>query len=132
MPGYRHMRFNARQYGNLSLCDKATYMSVFKLANTKVPRVCFSLCSHTSLIRSSAIRIPRHPEENCWLPMCRIRYAYNITSLAIRIPVHDFVYKLIEMCAKSFVVSGCMWLAEAWKHGVVQTNEVLDLLAACG
>ena len=43
--------------------------------------------------------------------MARYRCAACVThttlpDLAIRIPVHDFVYKLAEMCTKSFVVSG--------------------------
>ena len=33
-------------------------------------------CSQTSLIRSSFIRIPRHPEENHWLPINSICHAY--------------------------------------------------------
>ena len=38
--------------------------------------------SQTSLIRSSFIRIPRHPEENRWLPMCSIMLCiqHNRTS----------------------------------------------------
>ena len=41
------------------------------------------LSPHTAFViysQTSFIRIPRHPEENRWLPMCSICYAYNITG----------------------------------------------------
>ena len=39
--------------------------------------------SQTSLIRSSFIRIPRHPEENSWLQMYSLRDASNITGVQL-------------------------------------------------
>ena len=41
--------------------------------------------SKTSLIRSSFIRIPRHPDENRWLPIYSICHAY-IQTQYIRFP----------------------------------------------
>ena len=39
--------------------------------------------SQTSLIRSSFVRIPRHPEENSWLQIYSIRDASNITGVRL-------------------------------------------------
>ena len=50
----------------------------------------------------------------------------------IRIPVKDFAYKLVKMCTKSFVASGCMWLAESRIRELYRQNEVLDRLGTCG
>ena len=41
--------------------------------------------SQTSLIQSSFIRIPRHPEENRWLPI------YNICHANIQLCVFDYL-----------------------------------------
>ena len=45
----------------------------------------FSTCkySQTSLIRSSFIRIPRHPDENSWLHIYRILDASNINGVQL-------------------------------------------------
>ena len=42
-----------------------------------------ALYSQTSLIRSSFIRIPRHPEENSWLQIYSIRNASYITGVRL-------------------------------------------------
>ena len=64
---------------------------------------CRSGYSQTSLIRSSFIRIPRHPEENRWLPIYGICHAHI-----------QYVYSIIRSPRLSgyFVENGCVRLSE--------------------
>ena len=52
--------------------------------------------SQTSLIRSSFIRIPRHPDENHWLPICSIYHAcIQYVCSIIRFPRLYFLSKTV-------------------------------------
>ena len=58
------------------------------------------LYSQTSLIRSSLIRIPRHLEENRWLPIYSICHAYiQYVCSIIRFPRPSGYFRGKRMCA---------------------------------
>ena len=63
----------------------------------------FTHYSQTSLIRSSFIRIPRHPEEKSWLHIYSIRDASNINGVRLS---GSLAYPDI------FLENGCVRLSE--------------------
>ena len=68
---------------NQNVCVRTTRNIDIKNDSLKT---CYTY-SQTSLIRSSFIRIPRHPEENRWLPIYSICHAYiQYVCLIIRFP----------------------------------------------
>ena len=88
--------------------------------------------SQTSLIRSSFIRIPRHPEENRWLPMCSICYAYNITGPRDSHTGAWFCAQTGQNVHKKLCCILLHVACRSYSQGVVRANEVFDLLDVCG
>ena len=74
------------------------------LVSSQLSIICY-VCStynysQTSLIRSSFIRIPRHPEENSWLQMYSICHAYiQYVCSIIRFPRLSGYFCEKRMCA---------------------------------
>ena len=92
-------------------CHPASY-SMYVILFVAMDATIIIQYSQTSLIRSSFIRIPRHPEENRWLPIYSICHAY-IQYVCSDYPVPSPIRMFFCFF---FVENGCVRLSEVWLY----------------